>query len=150
MTKVDHLLAFINQTLNREERTYLAAQIQVHLFTEQIPAGVGNIVQPIDSPAPQNVKTDDQTVAAQVQEIKRPTEYISLFSSMEGRDIQYTFLKKKVLGSKPKTLEKVRNFISSTCSGYGGLSPADLDIVIYQFEQDNLFEKEEDGTLLWK
>ncbi len=150
MKSVEHLLEFIKDKLSREEQIYLAAQIQIEIYKNQItlpssaaassvtasPVTQQSLVAPVEATAVQTVQAS-------------PIEHVSLFTSMDGKDIQYQFLRRKVLTSRPKSLDKVRNVINTTCNGYGGLKSSDLDIVLNQLIADNLFQQEDDGTLIW-
>ncbi|NWK53193.1 hypothetical protein HYG89_11680 [Acinetobacter sp. SwsAc5] len=153
MKSVEHLLEFIKDKLSREEQIYLAAQIQIEIYKNQFtsPSSVA-VTNVVETQVAKNslvapVETVDATAAQSVQ--ASPIEHVSLFTSMDGKDIQYQFLRKKVLSSRPKKLDKVRNFIATTCNGYGGLKPSDLEIAVNQLITDNLFQLEEDGTLIW-
>lgn len=149
MKKVDHLLEFIKGTLNKEEQIYLAAQIQIEIYKSQI-----SPVQVSATPLTDNNESVSKIVNGNVlvESVVEPTiersEHVALFKSLDGKDIQYTFLRKKALTSRPKTLTKLRNFISTTCNGYGGLKPSDLDIVMKQLHNEHLYQVD-DETLIW-
>ncbi|MCK4083807.1 hypothetical protein HCY52_08255 [Acinetobacter radioresistens] len=153
MKSVEHLLEFIKDKLSREEQIYLAAQIQIEIYKNQITSPSNMVASSVTaSPVTQQslVAPVGVVEATAVQTVQAsPTEHVSLFTSMDGKDIQYQFLRRKVLTSRPKSLDKVRNFIITTCNGYGGLKSSDLDIALNQLIADNLFKQEDDGTLIW-
>lgn len=150
MKSVEHLLEFIKDKLSRDEQIYLAAQIQIEIYKNQFASpSSASATKVMATSVPQNsLVSPVETVEATAVQAS-PIEHVSLFTSMEGKDIQYQFLRKKVLTSRPKNLDKVRNFIVTTCNGYGGLKPSDLEIVVNQLIADSLFQQEDDGTLIW-
>lgn len=148
MKSVEHLIEFIKDKLSREEQIYLAAQIQVEIYKNKI-ASVSAAVEVND---PKTIRFEDVTAPSHNADPAPQlpiVEHVGLFSSIDGKDIQYTFLLKKAVTSRPKTIDKLRNFITTTCNGYGGLKSSDLDIVLNQLKIDNLFKIEDDGTLVW-
>lgn len=153
MKSVEHLLEFIKDKLSREEQIYLAAQIQVEIYKSQIeqPVSTTAFNQSTATNNNQTVHVESLIPVKSAQHLSEMpvAEHIGLFSSLDGKDIQYTFLLRKALTSRPKTLDKLRNFIITTCKGYGGLKDTDLDTVLNQLKVDKLFKIEDDGILIW-
>lgn len=148
MKSVEHLLEFIKSKLSREEQIYLAAQIQIEIYKNQLGSTAEQkLVKPTinEQPVIQGV---DIAPSNSVQTVEQ-AEHVGLFTSKDGKDIQFSFLTRKALSGRPKTIEKLRNFISTTCNGYGGLKPSDLEIVLSQIQAGCFFTIEEDGTLIW-
>lgn len=149
MKKVDHLLEFIKGTLNKEEQIYLAAQIQIEIYKSQIsPAQVSTNTLAVNNESVAHNVNSNVVAQSVVEPVIERTEHIPLFKSLDGKDIQYAFLLKKAVTSRPKNFTKLRNFISTMCNGYGGLKPSDLDIVMKQLHSEGLYQVDEE-TLIW-
>lgn len=149
MKKVDHLIEFIKGTLSKEEQIYLAAQIQIEIYKSQIkPDQVSATPLEINKEPDSLNNKSNVVIQSVVDPVLECSEHIALFKSLDNKDIQYTFLRKKALTSRPKNLLKLRNFISATCNGYGGLNPSDLEIVMKQLHNEGSYQVD-DETLIW-